>query len=275
MRVDVIAGTSLGAAVGAVRALGMDLGFLRKVIESLDLNSLLQVSNSTMREVQRAIGRGMIEYLRGPAWRSPEREVPSTARMRELFALLTAQRDFSDTIIPFAAVSADLETGERVVLQSGKLCDAIAASAAVPGIFPPVLCQNRYLIDGGIIDKIPVDVAIDLGADAVLAVDTGAPLTRRVETSFDALFQSERITSRRLTALQLDKASDRIGGRLLLLRPAVGWMTMFAFEHVPFAVRAGVEAARADISRVRQILQRRLPVSARWQSRRAHPPPRK
>jgi NTE family protein len=266
LAIDVVTGTSLGAAVGAAKALDVDLSFFRRVLTALDLNSLLQVSNSTMREVQRAIGRGMIEYVRGPAWRTPDRPSPSTQRMRELFALLTGGRSFAETTIPFAAVAADLETGERIVLREGRLSDALAASAAVPGVFPPVLCRGRYLIDGGIVDKIPVDAAIDLGAEVVVAVDTGAPLTRRVETSFDALLQSERITSRHLTRLQLDAARRRLDGRLHVVAPPVGWMTMFAFEHVGTAVDAGKAAAEEQLAAIRQMLRRRRVVTTRWQS---------
>ena len=271
--VDVVAGTSLGAVMGAAQALSLDLDFFRRVLTSLDLNGLLQVSSSTIREIQRAIGRGMIEYVRGSAWKSPDRESPSTARMRELFSLLTGNRSFSDTTIPFAAVAADLETGERVVLRSGTLCDALAASAAVPGVFPPVLCQGRYLIDGGVVDKIPADVVVDLGADAVIAVDTGAPLTRSVNTSFDALLQSERITSRHLTSLQLARESERLDGRVVVIAPPVGWITMFAFEHLAQAVAAGERAAEQQLPAVLDLLRKRRWVNRRWQSRRPPPPP--
>jgi NTE family protein len=270
--VDVITGTSLGAAMGAARALGMDLSFLARVLDSLDLNELLQVSSGTMREIQRAIGRGVIEYVRGPKWRDPDRESPSTTRMRDLFSLLTGGRSFSDTTLPFAAIAADLETGERVVLQEGGLGEAIAASAAVPGVFPPVAHGGRYLIDGGILDKIPADVAVDLGAEAVVAVDTGAPLTREVHTSFDALLQSERITSRHLTALQLEQVSAALDGRLVIIRPPVGWMTMFDFGHLSSAVAAGEEAAGEQIDEVRDMLHRRRRVTGRWQPRRTPPP---
>jgi NTE family protein len=266
--IDAIAGTSLGAAMGAARALALDLGFFRRILTCLDLNSLLQVSSSTPREVQRAIGRGMIEYVRGSSWRSADRPAPSTERMRELFSLLTAGRSFRDATIPFAAVAADLETGDRLVLREGKLCDALAASAAVPGVFPPVAWNGRFLIDGGIVDKIPADVTIDLGADVVIAVDTGAPLSRAVRTSFDALLQSERITSRHLTRLQLREAARRIDDRLILVAPPVGWMTMFAFEHLDAAVAAGETAAEAQIPAIREQLRRRRAFTGRWPSRR-------
>lgn len=248
--IDAIAGTSMGAAVGAAKALGMDLQKLARLLGCLDLNSLLQVSGSTMREVQRTIGRGMVEYMRGTDWRDAPTAPEKLARMFELFSLLTAKKSFSDTAIPLAVVTADLESGEEVVLREGKLYQAVTASAAVPGVFYPVRHHGRFLIDGGVVNKVPADVAMDLGAEAVIAVDTGAPLTRRVETSLDALFQAQKISSKTLTDLQLERARARLGGRFLLLHPQVEWIGMLGFEHLAEAVQAGKEEANAHMEEI-------------------------
>ncbi len=251
--IDIITGTSMGAGMGAIKALGMDLRKVERILNCLDLNSLLQVSDSTFREVQRAIGRGMVEHMRGVSWRRDGTAPENLARMCQFFSLLTANKSFSDLQIPFATVAADLESGKRAVLTEGKLYLAMAASAAVPGIFSPVLHEGRYLIDGGVIDKIPANVAIDLGAEILIAVDTSAPLTRSVKTSLDVLFQSQRITSQHFTALQLAQARDRLDGRFLLLHPDVEWITMLAFEHLPEAVQAGKEEALAHMDEIKRL----------------------
>ncbi len=250
---DFISGTSMGAVIGAARALGMDLDRLRRLVSCLDINELLQVSESTIREVQKAIGRGLIEYVRGSDWHASNGFPQDLARVYELFSLLTANKDFSDTLIPFTVVAADLETGGRVVLTEGKLYKAVVASAAIPGTFSPVEYQGRYLIDGGVIDKVPASVTIDMGADAVIAVDIGAPLTRSVKTTLDALLQSQRITSHKLTRLQMESASQRVDGRFILLRPKVGWITMLAFEHVAEAIDAGKEEAYAHMDEIKEL----------------------
>jgi NTE family protein len=245
----------MGAAMGAAQAIGTDLKKLKRLLSSLNLNELLQISDSTMREVQRAIGRGMIEYIRGANWRNEGTPPEDLARMYELFSLLTANKSFSEVKIPFAVVATDLETGERVVLREGKLWQAVTASAAVPGLFSPVSYKGRYLIDGGVVDKVPADVVISMGADTVIAVDTGAPLTRQLNTSFDVLFQSERIASQQLTTLQLEQAHAQLDGRLLLLQPDVGWITMFAFEHLSNAVEAGREEALAHMAEIAELCE--------------------
>ena len=252
--VSMIAGTSMGAAMGATKAVGADLTMVRGVLESIDLNDLLQVTDSTLREVQKIIGRSVMEYVRGSPWREEGATPHDLARLCELFSLLTASKHFEDTQIPFAAVAADLETGERVVLQHGKIANAITASTAVPGVFSPVAMDDRYLIDGGIIEKLPVDTVIEMGAEAVLAVDTGAPLDRKVETCLDAILQSQRATSRYLTGLQMASAGERLGDRLLVVRPDVGWIKMFGFEHAQEAIQAGEEAVRARLDDVRRMI---------------------
>ena len=251
--IDFISGTSMGAVVGAARAIGTDLDHLSRLLSCLDINELLQVSDSTIREVQKAIGRGLIEYVRGSDWHANESFPQDLARIYELFSLLTANKDFSDTVIPFAAVAADLETGDRVVLTRGKLYKAVAASAAVPGTFSPVEHQGRYLIDGGVIDKVPASVTIDMGAEVVIAVDTSAPLTRSVNTTLDSLLQSQRITSHELTRLQMEHAHQRVDGRLILLHPKVDWITMLAFKHVTEAIAAGKEEVYDHINEIKKL----------------------
>ncbi|MEE8195377.1 MAG: patatin-like phospholipase family protein, partial [Candidatus Bipolaricaulota bacterium] len=202
--VSVITGTSIGAVIGAAKALEMDLKKLERLLSCLDLNELLQVSSSTTREIQRVIGRGMVEYVRGTSLLGEKTTPERLARIQELFSLLTANKSFSDITIPFAAVAADLETGQRVVLNQGKLSQAAAASAAIPGVFHPVRYRKHFLIDGGVIDKIPASLAIEMGAESILAIDTGAPLASSINTSFDIFLQTYGITSRELTSLQLD-----------------------------------------------------------------------
>lgn len=256
VKIDAIAGTSMGAVIGAARAIGADLEKLRTLLDLIDLNQLLQVTDSTLRELQRILGRSMMEYVRGSVWQEEGATPHDLARLNELFSLLTANKTFADAAIPFAAVSADVRTGERVVLRTGKLSQALTASAAVPGVFSPVLSNGRYLVDGGIVEKIPIEAVIELGADAVIAVDTGAPLDREVATCLDALLQAQRVTSHHLSRLQLERAAERLDGRLLVIRPEVSSIKMFDFGRSEEAIRAGLAAAAANIERIRSLAKR-------------------
>lgn len=248
--ISMIAGTSMGAVMGAAKAIGADLQLIAKVLESIDLNSMLQVTDSTVRELQKILGRSMVEYVRGSTWREENARPHDLARLRELFRLLTAGKSFSDAEIPFAAVAADLETGDRVVLREGPLYEGVVASTSVPGVFSPVAYNGQYLIDGGVVDKLPVDVVIDMGAEVVVAVDTSAPMDREIATCLDALLQTQRVTSNQLTNLQLLGAAERLDGELIVIQPDVGWIRMFAFEHTQYAIQAGKEAVQAHLDAI-------------------------
>ena len=250
----VIVGTSMGAAMGAAKAIGADLHKVRLILETIDLNDILQVSDSTVRELRKIIGRSVVEYVRGSDWREEEERPHDLRRLCELFRLLTARKTFEQTQIPFAVVAADVESGERVVLREGLLADAITASTSVPGVFSPVAHNGRVLMDGGVVEKLPVDVVAAMGADAILAVDTGAPLNREISTCLDALLQSQRATSRRLTELQIERAKHKLENRVAVITPNVGWIRMFGFEHANAAIEAGAEAIRTHLDEIRELL---------------------
>jgi NTE family protein len=84
-------------------------------------------------------------------------------------------REFSDMDIPFACVAADIETGEEVVLKSGRVAEAIRASCGLPIIFVPIQINGRYLVDGGLVNPVPTRVLADLGADVMIAVNLTMP----------------------------------------------------------------------------------------------------
>ncbi len=254
--IHAIAGTSMGAALGAAKAIDANLPLLGRLLATLNLNSMLQVADNTLREVQKIVGRSVMEYVRGAAWRNEGSAPPDLARLQELFSLLTARKTFEETRIPLAVVAADLETGQEVILNSGSIAWAVTASTAIPGVFPPVAYEGRFLIDGGIVNKVPVDTVIDMGATAVIAVDAGAPLTRRVETQIDAMLQAQRATSRHLTQMQLEAARRRLEDRLVVLRPDVGWIRMFAFEYSEEAIQAGRASVSAHLDELHDLLGR-------------------
>ncbi|MBI3431625.1 MAG: patatin-like phospholipase family protein, partial [Hydrogenophilales bacterium] len=88
-------------------------------------------------------------------------------------------REFADMDIPFACVAADIETGEEVVLRSGRVAEAIRASCGLPIIFVPTQINGRYLVDGGLVNPVPVSLCRAMGADLVIAVDLNADLLGR------------------------------------------------------------------------------------------------
>jgi NTE family protein len=186
--VDVIAGTSMGAIVGGLYASGLPSDSLRALVEEIDWKLLL--SDTPPRS-------SLAFHRRGEQRRDPvEIEIgiarnglalPSGLIAGQDMGLLLRRHslpvavveDFSRLPIPFAAVATDIETGERVVLDRGDLVEAMRASMAIPVVFSPVEREGRILVDGGLVDNLPVELAREMGADVVIAVDASPPLLDR------------------------------------------------------------------------------------------------
>ena len=148
--IDCIAGTSAGSLAGAAYAGG---------IRGHDLVEL--ALNLRWRDIVR------------PVW--PRQGFFSFARLEAFMAELLDDPDFADLEIPYAAMAADLATGELVVLKEGRVAPAVQASCSVPGIVTPVEIDGRLLADGGVINNLPISTVRSLGADMVIAVGLGWP----------------------------------------------------------------------------------------------------
>jgi NTE family protein len=102
-----------------------------------------------------------------------------TKRLKELYSMHTAATDFSDLKIPLMMVATDLTSGKKVVLKSGDILTALRATMSIPGLFAPVRVKDRWLVDGGLVDPVPVGVARALEADVVIAVDLNSGVVSR------------------------------------------------------------------------------------------------
>jgi len=96
--------------------------------------------------------------------------------MEEYITRRIGDKNFYEMKIPFACVAVDIRNGEKVILRDGPVATAVRASATMPGLFEPVEYRHRLLMDGGIIDNVPVDVAKFMGADIIVAVDVSADI---------------------------------------------------------------------------------------------------
>jgi len=155
IRPDMIAGCSVGALVGAAYAAGR-LDQLEIWARSLDWKRLLKLMDFGLRG-------GLIKGT----------------RVRELFSEQFVEREFSELPLQFAAVATDLHSGQEIWLREGRVSTAVSASVAVPGLFRPVLHDERFLVDGGVVNPVPVSLCRAMGADIVIAVDLGSDLIGR------------------------------------------------------------------------------------------------
>ena len=255
--IDAIVGTSMGAVIGGAYAAGIDLGKLEELLKALDLNRMLGIPHSSILKL---VGNITSEYLfKRLDWR--ERDLASTQALIEFFDLFTKRQAFDELALPFAVVAVDIDTGEEVVLREGSVSRALAAGVAIPGVHYPVKIDGRYLVDGGLLNRVPADVAFErLGVDLVIAVDVSADLfCPRAITSLEVLFQAESIVLRELTRLRLDALERRLEKRLIVLRPPVQHIRTFDLSELDEPVRAGEEEAVRHVS----LIQERLACLAR------------
>ncbi|MBB3262084.1 NTE family protein [Paraburkholderia bannensis] len=248
--VDCIAGTSMGAVIGALYASGMNADAIEQALSGQNLSDVAfdRDARSDLPESSREDNLmypiGLPMGFGGGHLRTSNGLVQGN----QLMALLRTHTgqypgdiDFDRLPIPFRAVATDLETGERVVLHDGSLPLAVRASMAVPGLFAPVKIGERTLIDGGTASNLPIDVAREMGADIVIAVDIGTQLQRADQLNSMAAVTAQMVRlmmSRNVTAQKATlRASD------ILLEPDLGSLSFTDFGAMQRAVQAGDAAA--------------------------------
>ncbi|UCD10142.1 MAG: patatin-like phospholipase family protein [Dehalococcoidales bacterium] len=146
---DVITGTSIGALVGALYAGGMGIRDIEQFAVGLDFKRLALLTDITL----------------------PVSGLISGKRVISLIKSILGDLTFSQLKYDFACVATDIITGEQVVLREGSLVEAVRASISLPGIFTPVRIANRHLVDGGLVNEVPVSVCREIGAEYVIGVN--------------------------------------------------------------------------------------------------------
>jgi NTE family protein len=260
---DFIAGSSVGALVGAAFAAGR-LDQLEAWALGLDWKRILRLADFGLRG-------GLI---RG-------------RRMREVFSEQFVERDFSELSVPFGAVATDLHSGQEIWLRDGRVSDAIGASIAVPGLFQPVLYEDRFLVDGSVVNPIPVSLCRAMGADIVVAVDLGSDLVGRYVRDDDRAptqttprgFISRLIPGYSkasdgkvepqvsgpslletlmgsINIMQLRIARSRLAGEPpdVLLTPRLGHLGLLDYHHAAVAIAEGREAVARMLPAIRNAI---------------------
>jgi NTE family protein len=157
--VDYIAGTSMGAVVGALYAREINIAQIKKLATELDFVSLTSLVDLTM----------------------PRSGIMGGKRVTALLRRLLGDVQFKDLEIPFSCVATDIESGEEVILNEGPVLDAVRASFSIPIIFSVTKINGRYLVDGGLVNNVPVSVVKQMGSDFVIAVDVTPDKNERAE----------------------------------------------------------------------------------------------
>ena len=256
IRPDVIAGTSMGAEIGGVYAAGVNLECIADLWRNNAFSHVFKTLLPTIPWSGWSSGNGITSLLRD----------------------LVGNRRIEDLDLAMAVVATDLQQGTPYSITSGSLVEAIRASVSVPGLFTPVWIDERLLIDGGVSNPMPVDVARNLGADVVIAVDvlvdpsevklSGIPARDRVlgitqqweapskngrrfhPSVFAVLFQMSTVFQRRLCDQLLAVHPPDI-----LIRPDFR-SDPPTYGHVGCGIEAGEHSVRAAMPDILRILGR-------------------
>ncbi|MFT5767185.1 MAG: NTE family protein [Halioglobus sp.] len=251
--VDFIAGTSMGSIVGGLHAAGMTGAELEELIIGIDWTELFQ---SDTRRADRPFRRKRDDDLSlfGPKLGVGEKSqlLPQGAisgqKISFFFSSVVNQRvqtqDFDELPIPYRAVAADVISGDQVILDRGDMGLAMRSSMSIPGVFAPVVYRDYMLIDGGIVNNIPIDVARDMGADIIIAVDVGTPLSTREELT-DLISITGQLTGF-LVVGNSQRQLATLGAKDIHLQPKLGnTITSGSFDVVDQAIPLGYKAADA------------------------------
>lgn len=219
-----IAGTSVGSILGAAYASGVPVERIAEVCCHIHFRDFAR-------------------------WRISRMGLATNDRMANLIERCFGGKVFEDLRIPMAVVATDLESGEPVVFTRGGLLDPIRASCAFPGLFEPVMIDGRCLADGGLTAPVPVKACAGLGAKHVLGVsvgfnkwNAGPPVN---------MFQ---VISRALSVAQKHRSPSWERFADLVIEPDVQEIEWDDFHRAADSIRAGAEAARRALPRLREIL---------------------
>lgn len=258
--VDFVAGTSMGAVVGGIYATGVDSGDLRVLLDELPWDTMFgdRTRRRDMSFRRKQDDRDFLSTFHfgfeGGRFRLPAGLIQGQ-KLELVLGLLTLPvatvRDFDDLTIPFRAVATNLTTGEPVVLEGGVLADALRASMAIPGVFSPVILGDKILVDGGTAMNLPVEVARNMGADIIIAIDISTPLrdAEELDSALAVTGQTVTIQIQQNTVAQA-KALAQLDPRDVLIRPDLGRVSTMSFNLVGEAADLGRQAALASADKL-------------------------
>lgn len=225
--IDMIIGTSVGALVGAKYAAQPNILELEWMAQRVTKDDIFDFSflSGSMGPVQ---GDALLEFV-GDNFED---------------------KNIESFEIPFVAVAADLATGEKVQFDKGDVRNALRASVSIPGVFRPFRYQDRLLIDGGVVENIPVSTAHERGADLVIASSvTKDVVASEIDNVVDVILQS-------ITIMMSGAAVEQLASADVVIEPPIGDIGTMDFTQTKRSLHEGVTAARAQLLSVYKAIER-------------------
>ncbi len=244
--IDVVSGTSMGSIIGGLYAIGYNAEMIEKIILEQNWVDLFN-DNITRHEISIQEKLELSRYVGGFPIYGTKVGLPTglmvgqkvSAMLSRLTWSMHHVEDFDDFPRPFRCVATDIETGKPYVFKSGYLPEAIRASMAIPSVFTPVRIQGKMLVDGGIVRNLPVQEAVDMGADYIIAVDVTNPLFSQKE--LDSFFE---ILNQTINFQTVAKRDEQLSMCDLYIYPNIEGYTIFDFFKADSLIHYGEMKAR-------------------------------
>ena len=250
-----IVGTSMGALMGALRASGYSTKDMHRILNELDLPSLLSENTGPMFVFTGNDRRAKTSTIPALTWKKQDGQngpkgILTGDKLYAYFSQLmrhVTETDFYMLPIPYAAVATDIKTGEKVVLQSGNLAAAMRASMSIPALFEPWVIDEHLLVDGGVTSNLPVYTAQELFPGMpIVAVDISEGMAEGVNSYMDVINQSLTILMRRNTDEE-GTAAD------ILLKPKTSGLGMLDTGDPEKVIVLGRDAAMEKINEIKEL----------------------
>ena len=261
--VDLIVGTSIGSVIGGLYAMGYSTDQLQRLADTTNWDDLLSYSDDSKRRdlfLDQKIARDKsILVLRFEGLEPVLPQAFSTGQRLSMYLnLLTLQGlyhpdpSFDDLRIPFRAVTTDLVTGKKFVINSGDMTEALRASMAIPLLFNSMPRDSMQLLDGGLLDNLPVDVAIAEKADIVIAVDMVSPL--RPKSKLNAPWE----IADQITTIMMQEANKLARAKAdIVIAPRLGDHLASDFTGIDSLISAGENSTEELIPALKKLIEYR------------------
>ena len=231
--IDLVVGTSVGALIGALYCSGLPVEQIQKMGEEIGWDRLTNISSAAL--VKLLVAQSLL----------------SNKNLEQYLLKHIGHKQFSHMTTPFICIATDIQTGERIIFREGSVIQAVRASSTVPGLFKPVEYRHRFLVDGGLVDNIPTDIARLVGMDIVIAVSvegsfTGYDTANVLQILNQALYIQGNVLSEKL----LQQAD-------FVIRPHVKDMSAIELWRSKECIEAGIAETRKGIFELKKLIMDR------------------
>ena len=210
IKIDIVNGTSIGAIMGGMYALYLDVdamtALVKKVVDSVHVNhfNLFRHSNEGPAFLRGWLNEAICDVA------ALSKSIQSNTNNIKALRILFDEKRFEDTKIPFSAIATDIMAGETVIIKRGKLIDGILASAAIPAVFPPVIRGKKVLVDGYVLANIPVSQLRQQGADFIISIGLLELPSADYQNGVDLLYYVESLKQKRLEQWAIEQSDFHI-----------------------------------------------------------------